>query len=149
MKKKKEKSLNYGYYEYMLIALLITIIIFLLVYTVRSIILPLVEYSYHSYNMALLSYEMDCKIIPSVITMCNYTTNDLTNLAGFGLAGFYDPETDQIKVLSEEGPEIIYAHELCHKKQNQEGRMHSCVNKLGVIFDEFECYFKTEWMDDR
>ena len=83
------------------------------------------------FELAVYSYKLSC--------LTPYKINEETT------SGFVDYKTGNITIYEEFGTpeyEEIMVHENCHLKQIEEGRMHSCLNFIGRIINEFECYKK-------
>lgn len=102
---------------YLLISLLIGLIIILF-------IIP--AYNSTTLNQNATANQYDAKI--------DVTTDKEGNILKYNIT--FSP------YLSENDKKIALKHELCHLKQAQEKRLYK--NKIGLFFNEIECYIK-QW----
>lgn len=75
----------------------------------------------------------------SVEYFCNEISLEEINEKGYNFGGYYLPSEDTITLLSNKT--TTFKHELCHKRQNEVGRLGDCNHKFNLLLNEFECHF--------
>ena len=95
-----------------------------------------------------INYHIACNALPDYLTKKN-TTLEKANLTDFEketdfvIYGAWDGE--EASVFLDEGSEgynRTLKHELCHKNQEEQGRLYGCKFPIGVILNEVECKIK-------
>ena len=80
-------------------------------------------------------------VFPSYLSVkyaCTNISIEELQEEGYTIVGIYHSAIDEI-ILYEPDP-MVLKHELCHAKQDAEGRLNSCDNLVGLFFNEIECY---------
>lgn len=77
----------------------------------------------------------------SVATQCQPAGDQILKSSGYVVGGYYDPKSDEITIVTKDTQwiEEVTRHELCHKKQNYEGRYYYCDNEFFMFLNELEC----------
>jgi hypothetical protein len=122
---KKKKSIWDGFWKGSFLTLLVVIILCIIGFLI-------LENTSFYQEVLLPSYY-------SVAGVCFPNGEQYIGNKGWQLGGYFNGSDNSITILIPEYNETISKHELCHFKQNEEGRIYYCNRILFMYLNEIEC----------